>query len=819
MKSLILITLFILTGSMTLAQQTMRINGGILDANTRNPVEYATVTVIDKGSGKAINGAMSDSKGAFVIARLPAGIYKITIEFIGYKPYKIDSLVVDGKERSITLNTVYLSPLSNALGPVTITADAPVIENKIDKIVYNAANDITSQGGAAIDVLKKVPQVMVDIDGNVELQGNSNILFLINGKPSSIFGNSLVDALASIPANQIKSIEVITSPGAKYDAQGTGGIINIILKENKMQGVNGAINLSAGTRLENVSVNLNMRRGKFGINTFFTGNAQLVSHTPNSQNRYSYDTSGYLNTHLTQDGYNDFQRNSYQAGIGFDWDLSKKEQITGALNFFHVSSENRYVIDQEEQDFDAGHNILSDVFTVRNSDNRSTNNSSDLSLAYHKKFRKEDEEIDILYSASYGNPYNTYIQTQIYRGQSVPFIGSSSNNPGTDQQNNFSLDYADPVSKSISIETGAKFSMQSIHSTADVNSYNTAMEQYLPDPQQSYILNYNRDIYAAYISGNFSTFHFLDVKAGFRFEHADTKIDFPNTTIPGENDYVPSVILSHKINRDQTVKLMYSHRIERPEYGEVNPFVNLSDPNNITTGNPLLLPELGNNFEMGYNRSFSKGGNIYIAMAERINSQDIKPVTVFYSAYRVGDSVYNNVSVTNRQNVGTEYNSGIILSGSVPVNSEINMRGNIFAMQRYVVSPLASGGNVSGFRLRCNLNLTYQLPKDLILEGFINYNSASVGLQGNFPQSLTYTFAFRKQFWNKKASLGFTATNPFTQYVDQLITINTENYSSSVLRQMPYRSFGINCIYKFGKMEFKKQKDEDNSYQSELPNQ
>ncbi len=162
-----------------------------------------------------------------------------------------------------------------SLQSVTVVGDKPVVENRIDKIVYNVTNDITSIGGAAIDVLKKVPQVTVDIDGNVELQGNSNIRFLINGKPSSVFGNSLADALASIPASQIKSIEAITNPGAKYDSQGTGGIINIILFDNNMQGVNGNINLTAGSRLESGSMNLNLRHNSFGVNAFFSGNASL----------------------------------------------------------------------------------------------------------------------------------------------------------------------------------------------------------------------------------------------------------------------------------------------------------------------------------------------------------------------------------------------------------------------------------------------------------------------------------------------------------------------------------------------------------------
>jgi ferric enterobactin receptor len=192
-----------------------------------------------------------------------------------------------------TLNTLKENKVKT-IQEVVIKGKKPVVENKIDKIVYNVANDVTSQSGAAIYVLRKVPQVTVDADGNVELQGNPNVRFLINGKPSSIFGNSLADALASIPASQIKSIEAVTSPGAKYDAQGTGGIINIVLNESKVKGINGLINASAGTRFETGSSNLNFRSNNFSLNTFFSGNAQLKSRTPSSQSRLSHDSSSQL---------------------------------------------------------------------------------------------------------------------------------------------------------------------------------------------------------------------------------------------------------------------------------------------------------------------------------------------------------------------------------------------------------------------------------------------------------------------------------------------------------------------------------------------
>jgi outer membrane receptor protein involved in Fe transport len=206
--------------------------------------------------GKILTGTFTDQQGRFRIPDLPFGVYDIVVSFIVYKERTIRNVSLANDNRDLSLGTVLLSSSDVSLNEVTVVSEKPVIENRSDKVVYNVADDITSQGTQAIDVLRKVPQVTVNAEGNVELQGNSNIRFLINGKESSIFGNNIADALASIPSSQIKSIEAITNPGAKYDLQGTGGVINIILQENKLKGASGNLNLSAGTRNQTGSVSL-----------------------------------------------------------------------------------------------------------------------------------------------------------------------------------------------------------------------------------------------------------------------------------------------------------------------------------------------------------------------------------------------------------------------------------------------------------------------------------------------------------------------------------------------------------------------------------
>jgi ferric enterobactin receptor len=815
MKFLFSIVILVFVAFICPAQNT--ISGKVVDVNTRKPVDYVTISVSDHFSNRITDGTTTDTSGSFTIAELPAGIYKVSASFVGYSTVELDSIMLGDKKNKIKLPVIYLKNNSRELAGITISASAPVVENRIDKIIYNAANDVTAQGGVALDVLKKVPQVSVDADGNVELQGSANIRFLINGKPSSIFGNSLADALASIPASQIKSIEAITSPGARYDAQGTGGIINIILKDNKVKGINGSINLSAGTRTENASVNLNMRTGNFGVSAFFSGNAMLSAQSPSYQDRKTFNAADQTTTRFVQDSYNDVTRNGYQSGIGFDWNASKADVVSGSFQYSNFSNSRNGITQQQEIITDKLNQTLSDLSTLRNSESKMSSYSLDWSLDYKHKFRREGEEIDVNYNTSFGRPVLQYSQDQTMPGSYGPFAGTTSYNPGTNNQTNISADYMRPVSKNTSLEAGVKTSFNHINSLSNVSVLSPANGDYISDNGQSYGLNYNMNIYAGYVSASFSLLNFMNVKAGLRVEHTDIKLDYNNTQIPSYNTYVPSVTLSRNISSKEFIKLAYTHRIERPDYEELNPFLNLSDPYNVTTGNPLLKPEVGNNVELGYSHSFDNGASFYAALTERINSNDIKPYTAFYPQFIIGDSVYNNVSITNRQNIGTEYNSGLILTGSVPLIKGLNVRGNMMLFHRHIVSNIAQSNPVTNaMSLRLNMNVSYEMPGNLVAEAFGNYRSPFNNIQGKSPQMFTYTFAVRKQFWNKKASIGITATNIFSNYIKQVTTVVTDTYDSYNLRQIPMRSAGITFSYKFGKLDFNKEKHKGDGY-PELP--
>jgi ferric enterobactin receptor len=327
--------------------------------------------------------------------------------------------------------------------------------------------------------------------------------------------------------------------------------------------------------------------------------------------------------------------------------------------------------------------------------------------------------------------------------------------------------------------------------------------------QQSVSNFYNRNIYAYYLSGTFKLKRF-DLKAGTRFENTNTNAYYSNAgqvDIKPYNVLVPSMAISFQINKTQSLKLTYSRRIQRPNYGDLNPFINASDPKNITTGNPRLTPEVTDNIELGYTKYFEKEASLNVAIYYRGNRDDIQSFTRYYSSYRVGDSIYSNVYVSTRENIGLESNYGMNLFASIPLGSKIKIRSNATLFQRYIYNNLEPSNDISGFNYRVNFNGSYQVSPGMALEIFMNYNSPKINVQGTMPSFTTYNIAVRKQLFHKKGSLALTATNPFNQYVDQETNLKGQDFVLFNQRSLPYRSFGINFTYKFGKLEFKKEKN------------
>ncbi len=704
------------------------------------------------------------------------------------------------------------SKLATVLQGVTVTGTRQPIENKIDKLVYHLDKDLTSQGGVATDALKKIPGVTVDVDGNVELLGNSSIRFLVDGKPSGIFGNNPAEALQSIPTSQIQSIEVITSPSAKYDATGTAGIINIILKKSKIEGFNGNMSLAAGTRLENGSLNLAWNHNQIGINAFFSGNAQLRANTPNGLDRTATNDSGMITSQLIQESATNFSRNGYKAGIDMDWAIFKKTSLTLALGYHHFANINDGITNQVLIQYDSAGNKSPGVNSMLVSDNHFTANTFDNSISFRQKFKKDKQELEITYAGSFGKNNTYYNQLQRYEAGAAPFAGSNSLNPGIDNETDLSVDYTYPVNPHFLLETGAKTVFQSIISNANVLTLDANSGNYITDDGQSYSSAYHRRIYAGYATASFPLSGLLDLQTGCRYEYTINRASYSNVKdvrIPDYSNIAPSLIISHSFRNRQTLSFSYSYRLERPDYRDLNPFMNLSDPHNITTGNPNLQPEIGHNFHLGYSRSYETGANINILFFYEKNHPDIKPYIIYYPVYKIGDSTYTDVTLTTREDISSEIKTGINISLSLPLGKDLTIRPNLMFYNRNFKNINATPPITNSFGYRLNMNASWQFGKGWAAEGFGNYNSGTQW-QGRQPSSFSYTLAFRRQFLNNKASFGVVAVNAFNRYIIQNSFLVAQNVAIDSYRDIPYRSFGATFTYKFGKLKFSKPKESDN---------
>lgn len=787
----------------------------MIDSSSGQPLEYATITMFLQGDKKPINGNTTNSSGQFTVKDVIEGSYKVVVEFIGYQPYTFNNVAINQQNLSVDLKTVSLVKKPGLLQTVTVTVPGKIIENRIDKIVFNAEQDLTSQGGVATDILKKVPQVSVDVDGNVELAGSSSIRFLIDGKPSSAFGNNITDVLQSIPASQIKSIEVVTNPGAKYDAQGLGGIINIILKKNTAKGINGNISMTAGTRLENGSFNFNARNANFGVTAFISGNARLKATTPSTYDRISKNASDSTTDLLHQDGTSHFSRHGIESGVGFDWTYQKKNSFSGSVNYNNFGNSGKGRINQSQvTTLDNGNgNIIADIAAINNTGNSFNFHSVDASLNYKRTFDKEDRELEVSVNSSFGNNYAKANNNQFLLPQDSLTYGTNNLNPGKENETELKVDYTEPLTKTIILGVGSKISFNDISSTSNVFSLQSNVKTYLFDSSLSNNLQYHQKVYALYSELSFPAGKLFDAKIGGRYERTQINSFYSNAlqqmSSPGYNTFVPSIFFLKKLGDNQTIKLSYSKRIERPDYGDLNPFVNTSDPKNITSGNPYLKPEIGNRYELSYSRDLGTTGSFVITAFYRANNHDIQPYIVYYPLLKVGDSTYTNVAVSTRQNIGLEKNMGISLFGNINFTKKLNIRTNIFVFHRHTINALDTGFNSNSFNYRFNLNASYQFVKSLACEFFGNFNSPRHEAQGSYPSFTTYSIAIRKQIWNKKGSVAFTATNPFNEYVSQRALLFGPGFSVTSLRKVPYRSFGINFTWKFGKLEFKKIKEEN----------
>ena len=773
------------------------ISGSVIDSTLNKAVEFANVVLYSKATNKILDGVMADDKGKFTISKIAPGDYKLQISFIGYTDKVINTVQIQ-KGQELNLGAIKIRPSVQALKEVTITAQKAMIEEKVDRLVYNAEKDITAKGGDASDVLKKVPMLTVDLDGNVSLRGSQNIRVLINNKPSTIMASSVADALKQIPADMIKTVEVITSPSAKYDAEGSGGIINIVTKKNNLEGLTLNIDSGVGNRASNLGLNGSYRKGKIGFNLGGFGRA-FYNKAFSDLNQSTFSNGNIFRTSQSTDAFDNGLFGQYS--LGFDYDISKTQSLTAGIRYGvrNLTRDQEMTTDLFTQD-----SLVSTLF--RNVDNKDLSNTVDVNLDYLRIF-KPQQEWSISTQFSRNNLTNNF-NADILNGSDSEITNREKNlNHNINQEVTLQTDYTNPIGKNQMVEVGAKTIYRSV--TSDY-SYLVAGSTgaFTFDPNRlAGALNYNQNVGAGYLSYTYTTANKYSVKVGARYEHTAIDAQTHNygelnkdIVIPNYSNLVPSLNISKTLKNGTTLKAAYNRRIQRPGLQQLNPNFNTANTQNITIGNPTLSPELTDNFELGISTNIKKT-YLNVALFSRLTDNAISRVIMPY------DSITGAV-ITTYENIGSQRAYGTNVFGNINITPTWSVNGGIDMYYAFLEGQTAGADGTSvtvrnsGLNTSGRLMTQIQLPKGWGIQGFSFFRGSMVQLQGTQSGFKMYSLGVKKDFADKKGSIGVAAEN----FVTRGMVIKSEStsplFSQTSNMRLLNQGVKLTFSYKIGKMSF-----------------
>lgn len=775
-----------------------KIKGTIIDGtDNKTPVEFATVALYDKTTNKIIDGATTDAKGEFSINNVATGTYKIVVSFIGFVDKTMDNIAID-KGKDVNLGVIKLISSNKTLDEVTVTSQKSLIEEKVDRTVYNAEKDISSKGGDAADVLRKVPLLSVDLEGNVSIRGSSNIRVLINNKPSTIMASSVADALKQIPADMIKTVEVITSPSAKYDAEGATGIINIITKKNDLQGYFLNVDLGAGNRGSSLGVQGSVRQGKFGATLGGHGRA-MYNKASTDLNQTTILNGVTTKTIQTADAFDQPIHGRYNLGL--DYDIDKNQSLSGGIRY-GIRNFSR-TQDQLTQIFPS--NALS-TQQNRYINSKDLSNSVDVNVDYIHIY-KPQQELSISTQYSRNDLTNNFYSNNLDANKNV--LNSLKNiNDNLNQEATLQIDYQTPLSTNQLLEFGGKGIFRKVNSDFSYLTAATANAEYINDPTRAKgSLDYTQNIAAAYTSYTFSTKKKYNFKAGVRYEY--TAIDAVDQTgksfnIPSYGVLVPSINVSKSLKEGTTVKAGYSRRIQRPGLQQLNPNFNILNPQSISVGNPTLNPEFTNNLELSVSTRF-KQTFVNISLFGNQTDNAISQVRSIYDSTGAIITKYENIG--KQKNIGFNFFGNVYLTPKWTVNGGFDVTYNFLEGQVTDVKGLSTAAKNEGFSGGGRLMTAITLNNGWAVQGFGGMWGPRVQLQGRIGGAGMYSLGVKKDFTNKKGSLGLAAEN----FLSNSTGIMRTTLESPILMQTSVnnvynRGIRINFSYKFGKMGFETKK-------------
>lgn len=774
----------------------LSIVGKIIDSNTKEPLEYATI-VLKNQKTKQLSGGITDEKGNFNISVNP-GTYDISFEFISFKTQEIPNKIINS---TLNFGTIELSEETDKLDEIVIIAEKSTVEIRLDKRIYNVGKDMTVKGGSASDVLDNVPSVDVDVEGNVSLRGNENVRILIDGKPSALVGLSGTDALRQLPADAIERVEVITSPSARYDAEGTAGILNIILRKGLATGLNGSMNATVGDPKQyRIASNVNFRTKKFN---FFTNLGYRNSSGPGKflTNLSIFENESFNSLRIED---RDFERNrnGYNINVGLEYFLSKKSSITGT--YFYRDSNNQNLSTNNINVYDVD-DIL-EYTDLRIQDEDEIDNTSQISLNYTNNFNTSGHKltVDVQYSDS-----------EEIESASIDDSLATENNITTEKSKNtlIQTDYTLPIGENTQFELGYRGDFQDLNSNFLVNR----IPELDFNPSNNLIFEQNVNAIYSQFGNKINKFSYL---LGLRTEITDVKVRLTNTNENFDYNYselFPTINFGFERTENQSFTLGYSRRLRRPRYWYLNPFESRNSQNIIYKGNPGLIPTFTNSFDLGFLQKIGKltlNSSIYyqhsINAIQRVSRDEI----------RLLDGVNQVITIREPINLASEDRFGFELTANYNPSKKVRLSGSfnlfkqeskgVYEYNKFTIDGISGEinstpelqdlGNVNNSWFS-RFNATFTLPGKIQMQNRLSYRGPRFTAQSESKGIFSTNIALSKDLFSEKGTVVLNVSDLFnsrkwrsTNYNPNRENPTSINYQES---QWRVRQVSLNFTYRF----------------------
>ena len=778
------------------------ISGYVIDKESAKPFEYANIVIYSKRDSTIVSGGITDKNGYFRIDKVRYGKFFVEVNFIGYGKHIIPEVTIKPDKKEIDLGKVYLSINAEMLNEVSIEANVNQVDYRLDRKVVNVNQDIISAGATAVEVLENVPSVTTDIDGNVALRGSESFLVMVDGRPSPIQGS---EALQQIPASSIESIEIITNPSAKYDPDGVGGIINVVLKKDKRAGYNGQISANVGSFYTHGGDALfNFRTQK--INFFIGGEYGDRRHKGEGEShRQSFinDTSTYILNNFSQN-YRNRKSGSFRTGLDYYINDNEIITISGRYGLSGHGMGNSawsgswYDYDGITQNF---------YYYISNTEMESSRSYFSGDVNYMKKFKKAGHEIQVFgsYAGDFENEENYFNETLSDHMRNP--IGDIISEHRTIESGNGNtitgkVDYVLPLFEKGKFETGYQLKISTLNN--DYRYQNFISDEWADDPNQINPYTYINNIQSGYaIFANY--WKKLGYQVGLRTEYTDRLF---HQTVTDQKwaynkfDFFPSVHISYQLPAEMQLLASYSRRLDRPRGWYLDPFVEIVDPNNIRQGNPNLLPEYTNSYDLSFQKKFDQ----HFVSVEAYMRQTYNKI----SWITVVNPENPNIFIMTFDNVGEDLSAGGELMANLNLTKwyNLNISGSGFYYE--LISDNYNSG--SSFSWTARMNNTFRLKKTgTSIQIGANYSGPQISAQGTRSASWMANGGIRQDFLDRKLSLSLNFRNIFRTMKMESIS-ETDSFYQYSLRypRGPIVTFSV--TYKINDFKNRKDKGLDNDY-------